>query len=68
MYLAKSDKIKERNNKIRVLVWNEFQHEKTQEAVKKIYPDGMHGYRGAQGQHDMAADAAFWTKHLKLNN
>ena len=33
-----------------------------------IYPDGMHGYRGAQGQHDMAADAAFWTKHLKLNN
>ena len=33
-----------------------------------ICPDGMHGYRGAQGQHDMAADAAFWTKHLKLNN
>ena len=33
-----------------------------------IYPDGMHGYRGAQGLHDMAADAAFWTKHLKLNN
>ena len=42
MYLAKSEKIKERNNMIRVLVWNEFQHEKTQEAVKKIYPDGMH--------------------------
>ena len=33
-----------------------------------IYPDGMHGCCGAQGQHDMAADAAFWTKHLKLNN
>ena len=27
---------------IRVLVWNEFRHEKTKESVKKIYPDGMH--------------------------
>ena len=27
---------------IRVLVWNEFRHEKTKEAVKAIYPDGMH--------------------------
>ena len=42
MYLAQSEKIKERSKMIRVLVWNEFQHEKTQEAVKKIYPDGMH--------------------------
>ena len=33
-----------------------------------IYPDGMHGYRGAQAEHDMAADAAFWTEHLKLKN
>ena len=29
-----------------------------------IYPDGMHGYRGAQRDHDRAADAVFWTKHL----
>ena len=29
-----------------------------------IYPDGMHGYRGAQAEHDMASDAAFWTEHL----
>ena len=28
--------------KIRVTVWNEFRHEKKNEAVKKIYPDGMH--------------------------
>jgi trehalose utilization protein len=28
--------------KIRVTVWNEFLHEKTDEAVKKVYPDGMH--------------------------
>ena len=29
-------------NKINVLVWNEFRHEKENEAVKKIYPEGMH--------------------------
>lgn len=28
--------------KIRVTVWNEFVHEKKNEAVRKIYPDGMH--------------------------
>ena len=28
--------------KIRVTVWNEFRHEKTKEAVKAIYPDGLH--------------------------
>ncbi len=27
---------------IRVLVWNEFRHEKTHERVKAIYPDGIH--------------------------
>jgi len=29
-------------HKIHVTVWNEFVHEKKNEAVKKIYPDGMH--------------------------
>ena len=28
---------------IRVTVWNEFAHEKTDETVKSIYPDGIHG-------------------------
>lgn len=28
--------------KIRVTVWNEFRHEKEHEAVKKVYPQGMH--------------------------
>ena len=28
--------------KIRVTVWNEFRHEKTHDAVKAVYPDGMH--------------------------
>ncbi len=27
---------------IKVTVWNEFRHEKTNETVKKIYPEGMH--------------------------
>ena len=27
---------------IRVTVWHEFRHEKTSDAVRKIYPDGMH--------------------------
>ncbi|MEZ4657527.1 MAG: ThuA domain-containing protein [Caldilineaceae bacterium] len=30
------------SNPIRVTVWNEFRHEKSHEAVQKIYPDGMH--------------------------
>lgn len=28
--------------KLNVTVWNEFRHEKTDEAVRKVYPDGMH--------------------------
>lgn len=27
---------------VKVLVWNEFRHEKEKEAVTKIYPDGIH--------------------------
>ena len=27
---------------IRVTVWNEFYHEKTEEKVKAVYPDGIH--------------------------
>ena len=27
---------------LRVTVWHEFRHEKKHEAVKKVYPDGMH--------------------------
>ncbi len=29
-----------------------------------IYPDGMHGYRGYQGEHSKEADHAFWLKNL----
>jgi len=31
-------------NRIRVIVWNEFIHEKESEAVRKIYPDGIHQF------------------------
>jgi dipeptidyl-peptidase-4 len=30
----------------------------------RIYPDGMHGYRGLQHEHDAAAEAIFWKKWL----
>jgi trehalose utilization protein len=40
------------SDKIRVTVWNEFVHEQKHEAVKKIYPEGMHsvmaGFLGKQ--------------------
>ncbi|MGM9752799.1 MAG: DPP IV N-terminal domain-containing protein [Candidatus Cryptobacteroides sp.] len=32
-----------------------------------LYPDGMHGYRGRQADHDLQADIIFWTNHL-INN
>ena len=30
------------SKKINITVWHEFRHEKTNEAVKKVYPDGIH--------------------------
>ena len=30
-----------------------------------IYPDGMHGYRGYQGEHDTKASREFWMRYLK---
>ena len=29
--------------KIKVTVWNEYRHEKSSDAIAKIYPEGMHG-------------------------
>ena len=42
---------------IRVTVWNEFRHEKSHEAVKKVYPKGM---------HDAIAKALSKDKGLKI--
>jgi trehalose utilization protein len=30
------------NESVKVTLWNEFRHEKTNDAVKKLYPEGMH--------------------------
>jgi len=39
-----------------------------QKAGKKfdfmVYPDGMHGYRGYQGEHFLKANQAFWRRYL----
>ncbi len=29
-----------------------------------IYPDGMHGYRGSQGEHSINSDHDFWRRNL----
>lgn len=31
-----------------------------------IYPDGMHGYRDLQGEHDRQSDYRFWKEHFNL--
>jgi len=48
------------SDRIRVIVWNEARHEKSNEAVKKIYPKGMHAViADALGQHaDMDVSTA----------
>ncbi|MFH2068989.1 MAG: ThuA domain-containing protein [Candidatus Omnitrophota bacterium] len=47
--------------KIKVTVWNEFRHEKSDEAVKKIYPEGMHAVIAAHlnKQAGIVAGTAF---------
>ena len=46
--------------KIKVLVWNEFRHEKQNEKIKKIYPDGMHAVisKHLNSQGDIKASLA----------
>ena len=29
--------------KINVTIWNEYHHEKHEERIKNVYPDGIHG-------------------------
>jgi trehalose utilization protein len=47
-------------DKIRVTVWNENVHEKTHEAVAKMYPEGIHGQvsKFLSAQPDMAVRTA----------
>ncbi len=46
--------------KINVTIWNEFRHERKNEAVKKIYPDGMHAAigKGLSASKDLACRTA----------
>ena len=40
-------------NKIRVTVWNEYRHEKSEEFIREIYPKGIHGcVKDFLDQHD----------------
>ncbi|MGM9625371.1 MAG: ThuA domain-containing protein, partial [Eubacteriales bacterium] len=40
-------------NKIRVTVWNEYRHEKSEESIRAIYPKGIHGcVKEFLDQHD----------------
>ena len=40
-------------------------HEKGKKFEFMIYPDGMHGYGGYQGEHFLNANREFWLKYLK---
>lgn len=46
--------------KIKVIVWNEFRHEKQNEKIKKIYPEGMHAViaKHLNAQPDIIASLA----------
>lgn len=48
------------SERIRVTVWNEFRHEKTDEAIRRIYPRGMHAEiaKGLRKAKDLAVKTA----------
>ncbi len=44
---------------MKVVVWNEYRHERQAETVTKLYPDGIHGaIKAGLAAHGIAADAA----------
>ena len=51
--------------KIRVTIWNEFRHEKNNEAIKAIYPEGMHKAIGQGIAADTESMARAVEKALK---
>ena len=40
-------------------------HRMNAEFELMVYPDGMHGYRGYQGEHFQEANREFWLRYLK---
>ena len=53
------------SNPLRVTVWNEFIHEKTNEAVRKIYPNGMHMVIKSAIEQHLGEAAEVCTAHLE---
>ncbi len=51
------------DRKINVTVWNEFQHEKSNEVCKALYPDGMHAAIGA----GLLEEGSFEVKYATLD-
>lgn len=49
---------------IRVTVWNEFVHERTNEFVRQIYPEGMHAVIAEALRQQLGADAIVRTATL----
>ena len=43
---------------IRVTVWNEFRHEKADEKVRAVYPDGIHRYLASFLEEDFQVRTA----------
>jgi trehalose utilization protein len=43
-------------DKIKVTVWNEFRHERNDEAIRAIYPDGLHAVIGKALSQDAALE------------
>lgn len=52
-------------NPIRVTVWGEFVHEKNSDAVKKLYPDGMHNVIAAGIREQLGDDVVVRTATLQ---
>ena len=45
--------------KLHVTVWNEFFHEKREESIAKIYPEGIHGAIAAFLRKEADLEAVF---------
>lgn len=52
------------NSPIRVTIWNEFVHERSNEAVAKLYPDGIHSVVAAALREQLREDVSVRTATL----
>ena len=57
--------------KIRVLVWNEYFHEREQEHIAKVYPEGIHGaiakMLGRDEQFEINDDRSFESMYQDIS-